>query len=158
MASTIPTTQPATPRPTERTTSESFIDRDSHFDGLYRTKQNLKVEGIAEGEIECEGTLTVAQGARVSAKVTARNITVAGELKGEVVCQETFQILPTGQVEATVTARRLIVQEGGFYNGEFHMIEEPAPSARRATSAQRTPSAEDWLAGFASESSEAEEE
>ncbi len=113
--------------PVARVTSESLIDRDSHFDGLYRTKQNLKVEGRAEGEIECEGTLTVVKGACVKAKVTARNVTVAGELEGEVTCQGTFQILSSGRVEATVVARRLIVQEGGFYNGKFHMmVEEPA--------------------------------
>jgi cytoskeletal protein CcmA (bactofilin family) len=138
--------------PVERPTSESLVDRDSHFDGLYRTKQNLKVEGIGEGEIECEGTLTVVKGARVKAKVTARNVTVAGELEGEVTCQDTFQILPSGQVEATVVARRLIVQEGGFYNGEFHMIMEPptvvSPTVRgieRPTVGRRT---DDRMARF----------
>ena len=113
MAATAPTA--------EQTTCESLVARDSHFDGLYKTQQNLKVEGQAEGEIQCEGTLTVEQGARIKAKVTARNVTVAGDLEGEVVCQDVFKITPTGQVEATVTAGRLIVQEGGFYNGEFVM-------------------------------------
>ncbi len=153
MASAIPGVQP-TSMPSsaaDRPTSESLVDRDSHFDGLYRTKQNLRVEGIAEGEIECEGTLTVAKGARVRAKVTARNITVAGELEGEVTCQETFQIMPSGQVEATVVARRLIVQEGGFYNGEFRMIAEESTttSAARETRTGRATNdrlTEEWLA------------
>ena len=107
----------------ERTASESLVDSDSHFDGLYKTEQNLRVEGQAEGEIQCQGTLTVEQGARVKAKVTARNVTVAGDLEGEVTCQDVFKIMPTGQVEATVSAGRLIVQEGGFYNGEFVMTQ-----------------------------------
>jgi cytoskeletal protein CcmA (bactofilin family) len=102
--------------------SESRVDRDSHFNGLFETKQNLRIEGIAEGEIQCEGTVTVAEGARVKAKVTANTVTIAGVLEGDVICRDVFQIMPTGQVEATVSARRLIVQEGGFYNGEFHMI------------------------------------
>jgi cytoskeletal protein CcmA (bactofilin family) len=102
--------------------SESRIDRDSHFNGLYETKQNLRIEGLAEGEIQCEGTLTVAEGARVKAKVTASTITIAGELDGEVLCHGVFQIMPSGQVSASVSARRLIVQEGGLYNGDFRMI------------------------------------
>ena len=102
--------------------SESRIDTDSHFNGLYETKQNLRIEGLAEGEIQCEGTLTVAEGARVKAKVTASTITIAGELDGEVLCHGVFQIMPSGQVSASVSARRLIVQEGGLYNGEFRMI------------------------------------
>lgn len=110
----------------EAVVSESRIDSDSHFNGLYETRQNLRIEGVAEGEIQCEGTLTVAQGARVKAKVTASTITIAGELEGEVTCRGVFQIMPSGQVEATVSARRLIVQEGGFYNGDFRMItDEP---------------------------------
>lgn len=126
----------------ERSNSESLVDRDSHFDGLYKTEQNLRVEGQAEGEIHCQGTLIVEQGARVKAKVTASNVTVAGELEGEVTCQDVFKITPTGQVEATVTASRLIVQEGGFYNGEFHMTKanETRVEPPRAASAP----VDDW--------------
>jgi cytoskeletal protein CcmA (bactofilin family) len=109
---------------TAHAASESRVDRDSHFNGLYETRQNLRIEGLAEGEIRCDGTLTVAEGARVKAKVTASTITIAGELDGEVVCQGVFQIMPTGQVSATVSARRLIVQEGGLYNGDFRMIQD----------------------------------
>jgi cytoskeletal protein CcmA (bactofilin family) len=108
---------------------ESLIDRDSHFNGLYETKQDLCIEGLAEGEIQCQGTLTVAEGARVKAKVTANTITIAGELDGEVICRGVFQILPSGQVQASVSARRLIVQEGGLYNGEFRMITTETPPA-----------------------------
>ncbi len=108
--------------------SESLIDKDSHFNGLYETKQNLRIEGLAEGEIQCEGTLTVAEGACVKAKVTASTITIAGELDGEVLCHGVFQIMPSGQVAASVSARRLIVQEGGLYNGEFRMITDAMPT------------------------------
>lgn len=114
--------------------SESRIDKDSHFNGLYETKQNLRIEGLAEGEIQCEGTLTVAEGARVKAKVTASTITIAGELDGEVLCHGVFQIMPSGQVSASVSARRLIVQEGGLYNGEFRMITEGAKTGTFSSS------------------------
>ena len=134
----MPTTIPAG----EHTNSESLVDRDSHFDGLYKTEQNLRVEGQAEGEIHCLGTLIVEQGARVKAKVTASNVTVAGELEGEVTCQDIFKITPTGQVEATVTASRLIVQEGGFYNGEFHMTK--ADGTRVEPPRAAAISADDW--------------
>lgn len=148
-------TAPANGQGVGEKTSESVIDRDSHFNGLYETGQNLRIEGVAEGEIVCEGTLTVAQGARVKAKVTAQTISIAGELEGEVVCRSIFQILPSGQVQATVSARRLVVQEGGLYNGEFRMITDaaesaPIPRPRRERSA--TPAKKN-----AGEGSEAEE-
>ena len=139
-------------RTTGPAASESLVDRHSHFDGLYRTEQNLRVEGVAEGEIQCEGTLMVEEGARVKAKVTANTISVAGELEGEVSCRDTFKIMPTGQVEATVTARRLIVEEGGFYNGQFKMIVESSPAAAGKRSGSDL-SAEDWRSSLPSLSS-----
>lgn len=149
----------------DRSPSESIVDRDSHFDGLYKTEQNLTVEGQAEGEIQCKGTLTVEQGARVKAKVTARNVIVAGELEGEVTCQDVFKITPSGQVEATVTASRLIVEEGGFYNGEFKMTKaSSAPSSERVSDAdlysQPAASAgtEDWRSYLTSATPETNEE
>src|SRR5512136_730485 len=125
MTATATAVKSGTPAPEP---SESRVDRDSHFNGLYETKQNLRIEGWAEGEIQCEGTLTVAEGARVKAKVTASTITIAGELDGEVLCHGVFQIMPSGQVSASVSARRLIVQEGGLYNGEFRMITDTRPA------------------------------
>lgn len=131
----------------EQPPSESRIDSDSHFNGLYKTRQNLRIEGIAEGEIQCDGTLTVAEGARVEATVTASTITIAGTLRGEVVCQGIFQILPTGEVEASVSARRLVVQEGGLYNGDFHMITDSVAGAfaSQPERAAAPPSAEPTL-------------
>ena len=76
---------------------ESLVDRDSHFDGLYKTKHNLRVEGEAEGDIQCQGTLTVEQGARVKAKVAASNVTVAGELAPDLV-DEGAGILHGGRI------------------------------------------------------------
>ncbi len=131
----------------ERPASESRIDSDSHFNGLYETRQNLRIEGVAEGDIQCEGTLTVAEGARVKAKVTASTITIAGTLEGEVVCRGVFQIMPSGQVDATVSARRLIVQEGGLYNGEFRMItDEAAPEKPVVISQPRSKAGKEDLA------------
>jgi len=140
----IPTNQTVV----EAAVSESRVDSDSHFNGLYKTKQNLRIEGTAEGEIQCEGTLTVAEGARVEASVTASRVTIAGELEGEVECRGIFQIMPSGQVKATVSAQRLIVQEGGLYNGEFHMITDDKKAEKPgATGAAPVKASETLAAG-----------
>ena len=46
--------------PVEAGSSESVIDRYSQFNGLYCTERDLRIEGSVEGEIQCEGTVTVA--------------------------------------------------------------------------------------------------
>ncbi len=67
--------------------SFSVIDRFSRFSGDFVAERDLRVEGNVKGSIECHGTLFIAEGAVVSARITAENITVAGELSGETRCR-----------------------------------------------------------------------
>jgi len=115
--------------PAEPATSVSIIDPHSHFNGHYRTARDLRVEGSVEGEIECEGTLTVAPNAKLEAKVQARNVIIAGAASGEIVCREQFTLKPTGEMRGQVRAASLAVEEGAFFDGEFQMAETPAVAA-----------------------------
>lgn len=100
---------------------ESLIDKHSSFTGSYRSTHNLRIEGVVEGQIECRGTLTIAEEARVKAEVVAQNVIVAGNLDGEVTCPGRFQILPSGHVVGKVVAGVLDIRAGAFYEGDLSM-------------------------------------
>lgn len=99
----------------------SVIDRNSIFDGVFQTTRNLKVEGEVKGTIDCKGTLFVASGAIVGAKVEADNVTVAGDLNGEVRCRGRLQIMPSGKVRGKVITQSLVINEGALYEGQLEM-------------------------------------
>lgn len=101
--------------------SYSVIDRHSVFDGTFQANRNLRIEGEVKGTIECRGTLFVAQGANVSAKVEAESITVAGDLNGDIRCQGRLQIMPSGRVRGKVTTVTLVINEGAYYEGQLEM-------------------------------------
>lgn len=115
--------------------SESLIDRHSHFNGVYRTSHDLRIEGTAEGEIECDGTVTVAPDAHVEAKVRANNVILAGEASGDIVCLAQFTLRPTGQMRGQVRAASLIVEEGAFFEDEFQMADAQPVAAASAPAA-----------------------
>jgi cytoskeletal protein CcmA (bactofilin family) len=104
--------------------SFSVIDRFSRFDGDFVAERDLRVEGNVKGAIDCHGTLFIAQGAIVSAKVTAENITVAGDLSGETRCRGRLHLLPTGRVRGRVSTAALVITEGAIYEGELAMAED----------------------------------
>jgi cytoskeletal protein CcmA (bactofilin family) len=104
----------------------SRVDRYSRFDGRYEAMQNLVVEGSCSGEIDCRGTLVIAEGAVVNAKITARDIRVAGTVDGDLECSGKFELLPSARASGSVVARQIIVHEGGQYDGEMQMT---GPSA-----------------------------
>lgn len=109
--------------------SFSVIDRFSRFDGDFVAERDLRVEGNVKGSIDCNGTLFVAEGAVVAAKVTAENITVAGDLSGETRCRGKLHLLPTGRVRGRVSTSGLIITEGAIYEGELAMSEDVQPES-----------------------------
>ena len=132
----------------------SVIDRHSNFDGTFVAKRDLRIEGEVKGAIDCSGTLFIAQGANVNARVEAENITVAGEFTGEVNCRGRLQVMPSGRVRGKVMTKSLVINEGAYYEGEMEMtsdtrvapvsppralptapITTPTPSPRPATPA-----------------------
>jgi cytoskeletal protein CcmA (bactofilin family) len=122
--------------------SFSVIDRHSVFDGTFQANRNLRIEGEVKGTIECRGTLFVAQGANVSAKVEAESITVAGDLNGDIRCQGRLQIMPSGRVRGKVTTITLVINEGAYYEGQLEMTppdQRPASAAPRPLAAVTPP-------------------
>jgi cytoskeletal protein CcmA (bactofilin family) len=99
----------------------SLIDRHSAFDGTFRSQRDLRVEGELKGNVICEGTLFVSEGATIAATVEAEHVTVAGELTGEIRCRGRLQILPSGRVRASVSTGSLVIQEGAIYEGQLEM-------------------------------------
>jgi len=99
----------------------SVIDQHSSFDGTFRSDRDLRIEGEVKGTIECKGTLFVAQGANVTAKVEAENITVAGDLNGDIRSRGRLQIMPSGRVRGKVGTQTLVINEGAYYEGQLEM-------------------------------------
>ena len=99
----------------------SLVDRHSAFDGNFRSQRDLRVEGELKGNVLCEGTLFVSEGATIAATVEAEHVTVAGELTGEIRCRGRLQILPSGRERASVSTGSLVIQEGAIYEGQLEM-------------------------------------
>lgn len=136
---------PAYPGATPDSDPDTFsvIDRNSIFDGTFHTTRDLRVEGEVKGTIDCKGTLFVANGAVVGAKVEADNVTVAGDLNGEVRCRGRLQIMPTGKVRGKIVTQTLVINEGAFYEGQLEMSaterSSVAPPARAAQAPEPKP-------------------
>ena len=100
---------------------ESVIDAASFLDGRLHVGNHLRIEGEARGEIQCEGTLTIVEGALVAAQVRAVNVVISGTLNGDITCRHRLEILPTGRVTGTIITGSVVIQEGGIVEGTLHM-------------------------------------
>jgi len=123
-----------TPSPTEfrrgDAGNESVIDPHARFNGKYVSDRDLRIEGEAQGEIECQGTLIISPQARVRSAITAHNVIINGDYEGDVDCGGRFEIGSTGRVKGKVKTQVLVVKEGAHWEGSVIMTHDgPRPSS-----------------------------
>jgi cytoskeletal protein CcmA (bactofilin family) len=112
------------PRTTDRG-NESVIDPHARFNGKYVSDRDLRIEGEAQGEIECQGTLIISPQARVRSAIKAHNVVVNGDYEGDVDCGGRFEIGSTGRVKGNIKTQVLVVKEGAHWEGGVTMTREP---------------------------------
>ena len=105
--------------------NESVIDPHARFNGKYVSDRDLRIEGEAQGEIECQGTLIISPQARVRSAIKAHNVVVNGDYEGDVDCGGRFEIGSTGRVKGNVKTQVLVVKEGAHWEGGVTMTREP---------------------------------
>ena len=144
LTSEVDVAQPATtefPRTSDRG-NESVIDPHARFNGKYVSDRDLRIEGEAQGEIECQGTLIISPQARVRSAIKAHNVIVSGDYEGDVDCGGRFEIGSTGRVKGNIKTQVLVVKEGAHWEGGVTMTREPgARPAGRAGGGPGLPAA-----------------
>lgn len=123
------------PRTSDRG-NESVIDPHARFNGKYVSDRDLRIEGEAQGEIECQGTLIISPQARVRSAIKAHNVIVNGDYEGDVDCGGRFEIGSTGRVKGLVKTQVLVVKEGAHWEGSVTMARESAPRPQSAAGSQ----------------------
>jgi cytoskeletal protein CcmA (bactofilin family) len=134
-----------TPSPSEfrrsETGNESVIDPHARFNGKYVSDRDLRIEGEAQGEIECQGTLIISPQARVRAAIKAHNVIINGDYEGDVDCGGRFEVGATGRVKGGVKTQVLVVKEGAHWEGSVTMTHEPSRPATAAQPASKSSAA-----------------
>jgi len=126
------------PRSSDRG-NESVIDPHARFNGKYVSDRDLRIEGEAQGEIECQGTLIISPQARVRSAIKAHNVVVNGDYEGDVDCGGRFEIGSTGRVKGNIKTQVLVVKEGAHWEGGVTMTREPGARPAPGTSAATGP-------------------
>ncbi len=144
LTSEVDVAQPASefPRGGGDRGNESVIDPHARFNGKYVSDRDLRIEGEAQGEIECQGTLIISPQARVRSAIKAHNVIVNGDYEGDVDCGGRFEIGSTGRVKGSIKTQVLVVKEGAHWEGAVTMTREPGARPATppgATSSQQQP-------------------
>ena len=76
---------------------------------------------MVDGEIQCQGPLTIGEGAEIRAKISGRTVVIRGKVEGNVTAKEKVELLAPGRLIGNISAPRLIIGEGVIFDGDCSM-------------------------------------
>lgn len=90
----------------------------------------MRLNAHVKGEVTSEGTILIAGQGEIDGSIRTRLISVAGKVKGTIHAAERLEIKENGVVLGDIHTPCLIVEPGGYFDGECHM---PAPEPQQQT-------------------------
>lgn len=89
--------------------------------------ENLVIDGSVEGSIKLDSNeVSVGQGGRVKADVSARIVRIDGQVNGDITGQEKVIISKTGNVRGNIKAPRVLLEDGAMFKGSIDMDPQKA--------------------------------
>jgi len=106
--------------PAIRTVAPSTsIDASTEFEGRLRCKESLRIDGHIEGEVECEKSVLVGEGARVHASIAADEVKISGVVTGNIAARRKITLERTAVVTGDLTTPGIVIEEGAKLKGRI---------------------------------------
>jgi cytoskeletal protein CcmA (bactofilin family) len=124
---------------------ESFVDQELvgllepgvEFEGKMNVSSGMvRLNTHLKGEIRCEGVLVLAELGEVEGEIHSKLVSVAGKVKGAIHAAERVEIKAHGVVLGDIYTAALIVEPGGYFDGQCHMP-IPVPSNHAAETEEK---------------------
>jgi cytoskeletal protein CcmA (bactofilin family) len=110
----------------ERNTSQvagvdAFLGKGTKITGKVVLEGTGRIEGQIDGEVSAQDTLTIGEGAAVSAKVSGTSIIIEGQVTGDVIARHRLELRASSRVQGNITTPSLVVHEGAKLEGQCSM-------------------------------------
>jgi cytoskeletal protein CcmA (bactofilin family) len=110
----------------------ALVGPGTEFEGTLRAGPGqVCLDASFKGTANSDGTITIDENGDVAAEVSAKVISISGKLKGTAKASERLEIRSRGVVLGDISTPVLVVEPGGFFDGQCHM---PIPEAGREQS------------------------
>ncbi|HEY1232315.1 MAG TPA: polymer-forming cytoskeletal protein [Candidatus Binatia bacterium] len=119
-AQPAPPKREAAPKPAEPE-PVAYLYKGSRVTGQLSFQGAVRIDGSVDGEIQCQGTLTVGEGADIRAKVSGRVVILRGKVEGNVTAKERLELIAPARLIGNVDTPRLLVTEGVVFDGNCAM-------------------------------------
>lgn len=93
------------------------IAKGTSIEGDFNTSENVRIDGVIKGNIECQKKLVLGASASIEGKLLANEAVIMGNIQGDVVVKGLLKLESTALIKGDITAQKIIVEEGARYDG-----------------------------------------
>jgi cytoskeletal protein CcmA (bactofilin family) len=93
----------------------------------------IRLNAHFKGDIQSEGAIVVADQGEVEAEIHARTVSIAGKVKGAIHASERIEIREHGVVLGDIYTPCLVIDPGGYFDGQCHMPTPASPDSQKQT-------------------------
>ena len=104
----------------------TVVGQGAKLEGTVVSAGSLRIDGQVKGQINAEGDVLLSPQSQVEADIRAQNVVVAGRFKGSINVKGRAELARGGRVDGDITSKTLVVEEGGIFQGQSIMDQQPA--------------------------------
>ena len=103
----------------------TIVGQGAKLEGTVVSAGSLRIDGQVKGQINAEGDVLLSPQSQVEADIRAQNVVVAGRFKGAINVKGRAELARGGRVDGDITSKTLVVEEGGIFQGQSIMDQQP---------------------------------
>jgi cytoskeletal protein CcmA (bactofilin family) len=108
-----------------------FIEEGVRFEGKLELQGTFRINGQVKGTIISEEGLILDERAKVEGQIEGDYVSIAGKYDGVIFAKSRVEIHSKGVVTGEIHTPCLVIEPGGVFDGQCHMLAES--SARTLT-------------------------
>jgi|GEM_PF-297362 len=99
----------------------SLISVGTVIKGKIKSEEDLRVDGMVEGDIVTKTKVIVGTQGKINGEVVAHDVSISGEVDGSIKTSESVVLKNKCVINGNVTTNNLIVEPGAYVNGSISM-------------------------------------
>lgn len=96
---------------------KNMLNADVEVKGKLKFTDDLLIDGIVEGEISSNGTLTVGENARITANIKTKSVIIYGKVYGNITVSDKIELKSTAELNGDVQGRSIAIEAGAIFIG-----------------------------------------
>jgi len=107
----------------------TIISHGVKVEGKVSSNGSIRLDGTIQGDIDCQGNVTIGESGEVFGKVNGQSITIGGKVEGIINAKEKLMLEAKANLKGDVFTKILVVEAGARFDGKSNMGESRATTS-----------------------------